>query len=78
MIVSGGRVRHSVLSPGVRVHSRALVEGSVLMDGVDIGRGAVVRNAIVDKNVRSRPARRSGSTSSSTASASSSRPAGSS
>ena len=28
------------------------VEGSVLMHGVDVGRGAVVRNAIVDKNVR--------------------------
>ena len=30
----------------------ALVEGSILMQGVDVGRGAVVRRAIVDKNVR--------------------------
>jgi glucose-1-phosphate adenylyltransferase len=34
------------------VHSHAEVEGSVLMPGVDVGRRAVVRNAIVDKNVR--------------------------
>jgi glucose-1-phosphate adenylyltransferase len=27
------------------------VEGSVLMEGVDIGRHSVVRNAILDKNV---------------------------
>jgi glucose-1-phosphate adenylyltransferase len=52
VIVSGGEVGRSVLSPGVRVHSRARVEGSVLLHHVDVGRGAVVRNAIVDKNVR--------------------------
>ncbi len=51
VIVSGGRVRRSVLSPYVHVHTGADVEGSVLMHGVDIGRGAVVRNAILDKNV---------------------------
>jgi len=51
VIVSGGTVRTSILSPGVRVHSGADVGGSVLMNGVDIGRGAVVRNAILDKNV---------------------------
>jgi glucose-1-phosphate adenylyltransferase len=52
VVVSGGRVNRSVLSPGVRVNSRADVDASVLMHGVDVGRGAVVRNAIVDKNVR--------------------------
>jgi len=51
VIVSGGTVRTSILSPGVRIHSGADVAGSVLMNGVDIGRGAVVRNAILDKNV---------------------------
>ncbi len=50
-IVSGGTVRRSVVSPGVRVHSYAEVEDSVLCDGVDIGRGAVVRRAIIDKGV---------------------------
>jgi len=52
VIISGGRVFRSVVSPGVRVHSYAEVERSVLMHGVDIGRSAVVRNAILDKNVR--------------------------
>ena len=51
VIVSGGTVRTSILSPEVRIHSGADVAGSVLMNGVDIGRGAVVRNAILDKNV---------------------------
>ena len=51
VIVSGGCVRNSVLSPGVFVHSGAEVTGAVLMDGVDIGRGARVGRAILDKNV---------------------------
>jgi glucose-1-phosphate adenylyltransferase len=44
-----------VLSPGVHLHSWAEVDSSVLMQNVDVGRGAVVRNAIVDKNVRIAP-----------------------
>jgi glucose-1-phosphate adenylyltransferase len=55
VIVSGGTVRRSVLSPGVHVHSYANVEGSILMHGVEVGRGAVVRNAILDKNVEVAP-----------------------
>src|SRR5687767_13570218 len=52
VIVSGGSVRESVLSPGVHVHSWASVERSVILDGTHVGRRAVVRDAIVDKNVR--------------------------
>jgi glucose-1-phosphate adenylyltransferase len=52
VIVSGARVRRSVLSPGVHVHSFSEVERSVLLHGVDVGRHAVIRNAILDKNVR--------------------------
>ncbi len=51
VIVAGGTVRGSVVSPGVRVDSASYVEDSVLMDGVHIGEGAVVRRAILDKNV---------------------------
>jgi glucose-1-phosphate adenylyltransferase len=40
-----------VLSPGVFVHSWARVDRSVILDGVQIGRHAVVRDAILDKNV---------------------------
>ncbi len=52
VVISGGEVRRSVLSPGVYVHSYASVEDSVLMHNVDVGRHAIVRNAIIDKNVR--------------------------
>jgi glucose-1-phosphate adenylyltransferase len=51
-ILSGGVVRNSILSRGVRVHTGALVEGCVIMDNCDIGRRAKVRRAILDKNVR--------------------------
>jgi glucose-1-phosphate adenylyltransferase len=51
VVISGGLVENSVLSPGVKVHSWAHVDGCVLMDNVDIGRSAVVRRAIIDKNV---------------------------
>ena len=51
VVISGGLVRRSILSPGVRVHSYSDIEASVIMDGVEIHRHAIVRNAIVDKNV---------------------------
>jgi glucose-1-phosphate adenylyltransferase len=51
VIVSGGLVRNSVLSPGVRVNSWSRVERAVLLDNTQIGRHAVVENAILDKNV---------------------------
>jgi glucose-1-phosphate adenylyltransferase len=51
-ILSGGMVRNSVLGRGVRVHSGAMVEDSILFDNCDIGRRARVRRAILDKNVR--------------------------
>jgi glucose-1-phosphate adenylyltransferase len=50
-VISGSLVENSIVSPNVRVHSWAHVTGSVLMEGVNIGRRAVVRNAILDKNV---------------------------
>jgi glucose-1-phosphate adenylyltransferase len=50
-VISGSLVENSVVSPNVKVHSWAHVEGSVLMEGTEIGRHAVVRNAILDKNV---------------------------
>jgi glucose-1-phosphate adenylyltransferase len=51
VIVSGSLVRESVLSPGVRVENWATVERSVVMHNTRIGPRAVVRNAILDKNV---------------------------
>ncbi len=51
-IISGGSVKGSVLGRGVRVHSGALVEDSILFDNCDIGRRAKIRRAILDKNAR--------------------------
>jgi len=50
-IISGGNVRRSILSPRVFVHSYAEVEDSILLSGVDVGRHAKIRRAIVDKDV---------------------------
>ncbi len=51
VIVSGGLVRDSVLSPGVRVNSWSTVERAVVLHNTRIGRHAVVKDAILDKNV---------------------------
>ena len=51
VIISGGLVRNSVLSPGVRVDSWARVERSVLLHNSRVSRYAIVENAILDKNV---------------------------
>jgi glucose-1-phosphate adenylyltransferase len=51
VIVSGATIRRSVVSPGVHLNSRSIVEGSVLLNNVEVGEDAIVRNAIVDKNV---------------------------
>ena len=51
-IVSGGRVLHSVLSPGVRVNSYCEVEYSILMPDVEIGRNSRLRRAILNTGVK--------------------------
>jgi glucose-1-phosphate adenylyltransferase len=51
-IISGGRVKSSVLSPDVRINSFSEVSDSILMEGVDIGRHTKVRRAIIDKYVK--------------------------
>jgi len=59
-IISGSTIRDSVIGRNVRVHSYANVEGAVVLDGVEIGQHAVVRRAIIDKNVRVPPGMRVG------------------
>jgi glucose-1-phosphate adenylyltransferase len=51
VVISGGTARRSIISSDVRIHSYASVEDSLLLNGVVIGRDAVVRRAIIDKNV---------------------------
>jgi glucose-1-phosphate adenylyltransferase len=50
-IVSGASVDSSVVGTHGYVSEHATVQRSVLLDNVAIGQGAVVRNAIIDKNV---------------------------
>jgi glucose-1-phosphate adenylyltransferase len=54
-IVSGGKVSGSVLGRGVRIHTGASVQDSVIFDNCDIGRRAKVKRAILDKNVKVPP-----------------------
>jgi len=51
VIISGGLVRNSVLSPGARVDSWARVNRAVMLHHSRVGRHAVVENAILDKGV---------------------------
>jgi len=54
-IVSGGKVKRSILSSRVRINSFVTVEDSILFDGVDVGRHCRIKNAIVDKYVQIPP-----------------------
>jgi glucose-1-phosphate adenylyltransferase len=54
-IISGGHVERSVISQGVYVDDHAVVSDSIIMQEAEIGAGAIVRRAIVDKNVRIPP-----------------------
>jgi glucose-1-phosphate adenylyltransferase len=50
-IIAGAHVRSSVVSHNVEIRQGAYVEGSVICPGVRIGRNAVLRRVILDKNV---------------------------
>ncbi len=50
-ILSGCTAFDSVISPGVRIRKDANLEGAILFDDVQIGKGATVRRAVIDKNV---------------------------
>ncbi|KIC63117.1 glucose-1-phosphate adenylyltransferase [Pseudarthrobacter phenanthrenivorans] len=52
VVISGGIVEGSVLSNDVYVASSSRVIDSVLMDKVQVGEGAVINRAILDKNVK--------------------------
>ena len=50
-VLSGCRVESSVVGYHVKILDGADVSGAILMDGVTVGEGARIRNAIVDKRV---------------------------
>ena len=54
-VISGSTVIDSVIGRACRIHSYAEVHSSVLLDDVEIGRGARVRRCIIDKHVKIPP-----------------------
>ncbi len=50
-ILSGCDVTEAIISPGVRIAKDAKLEGVVILDNVQIGEGAHIKRAIIDKNV---------------------------
>ena len=59
-IIEGGKVESSVLSPLVTVKKHALVQDSVIMEGVIVGAGSQIKNAIIDKQVTIPPGEKIG------------------
>ncbi len=51
-IISGAKVKRSIISSQVRVEERATVDSSILFNGVRVGKGARIRRAIIDKWVK--------------------------
>jgi len=54
-IVSGALVKRSLLFTGVHVHSFSHVENAVILPYTDIGRGARLKNVVVDHGVKIPP-----------------------
>lgn len=49
-IISGSVVRGCVVGSNVRIHSYSVIEDSVIMNWVEVGRGCRIRRAIIDKH----------------------------
>ena len=60
VVIEGGSVRNSILSSSVKVEELAIVERSILFEGVTVGVDARLRNCIVDKFVHIPPGERIG------------------
>jgi glucose-1-phosphate adenylyltransferase len=48
-VISGARIKHSLLFSNVKTHSYAQVEDSVILPDVDIGEKARIKKAIIDR-----------------------------
>ncbi len=59
-IISGAKVRRSVLFSSVHLHSYSVIEESVLLPQVDIGRGCHLRRVVVENGCRVPPGTRIG------------------
>ncbi len=49
-VISGAKVRHSLLFSNVRVNSYSIVEDSIILPGANIGRHCRITKAIIEKN----------------------------
>ncbi|GKT11869.1 MAG: glucose-1-phosphate adenylyltransferase [Thiomicrorhabdus sp.] len=48
-LVSGARIKRSVIGSGSRIHSYSLVKDTVLLPQVEVGRNCRIQNAVIDK-----------------------------
>ncbi|WP_321324756.1 glucose-1-phosphate adenylyltransferase [Thiomicrorhabdus sp.] len=48
-IISGARIKRSVVGSGSRVHSYSHIKDSVLLPRVEVGRNSRIQNAVIDK-----------------------------
>ena len=51
-IISGARIKRSVISSGSRIHSYSLIKDSVLLPRVEVGRNCRIQNAVIDKGTK--------------------------
>ncbi len=51
-IVSGSRVKHSILFPRVKINSYCEIEDSVLFPSVEVGRNCKIRRALIDRRCK--------------------------
>jgi len=51
-IVSGSSVHRSLLFTGVHTHSWSVIDAAVILPYVEVGRGARLRNVVIDRGVR--------------------------
>jgi glucose-1-phosphate adenylyltransferase len=49
-VLTACSIENSIISAGALVHEKAEVRDSILFEGVEVGRGARIRKAIIDKN----------------------------
>jgi glucose-1-phosphate adenylyltransferase len=50
-IVSGSKLKRSLLFTGVRVHSYSMIEGSVILPYAEIGQHVHLKNVVIDRGV---------------------------
>ncbi len=48
-IISGARIKRSIIGSGSRVHSYSLIKDSVLLPRVEVGQNCRIQNAVIDK-----------------------------